>query len=548
MIIKFSLQIITNRINLVIDKMIHQDQAGFLKNRYIAQNIMDLNCVLWEVNDKNHDAAIVAIDFKKAYDTVEWNAIYGLLEHCNFGPSIIKWIKLCYSDISSTVINNGYWSEFFSVARGLKQGDPLSCVLFNLIIEVIACKIRNNQKIEGIQIGTTTKKLGQYADDLWVSMKRKQECFDALLYELTEYFKFCGLQINYNKTEILRIGSLRDTNAKYFSQNPLHWSDGPIKILGIHITNNAQEMSEINYKELIQKTENICRVWGKRSLTLLGRIQIVNTLIIPIWLYRLQVLRTPSTDIFNKFKKVLLSFIWEEKRPKIAYQRLIRDYEQGGLKLADLQLKDSAIKIKWVQVYRFKTTLLDEVLSAVSPLKNKMFADCNINKHDMKRVKENNVFGDIWFAWAKFNAIRLTSVSQVLSQKLWFNSNIKNLGDMLYIKNWHEVGLNSIKDLIVGTRIATCQELIDKYGQAAINIIDYARVMKAIPKDWFKVIKHGIQTELEQEGCKIINEQIKCVKIVYCKLLDRMPALKSHKTYWENELVCEIIEQDWQNM
>ena len=146
---KIFAKIISNRISLVIDQLVSNDQTGFIKSRYIAQNLMDLNCVLLHAETNNIPAAIVAIDFCKAYDSLEWNVMYKILEMYNFGPGIISWINLCYTNISSCVINNGFLSEPLTIQRGLRQGCPLSCFVFDLIIELIAIKIRKNSPIRG---------------------------------------------------------------------------------------------------------------------------------------------------------------------------------------------------------------------------------------------------------------------------------------------------------------------------------------------------------------------------------------------------------------
>ena len=80
---------------------------------------------------------------------------------------------------------------------------------------------------------------------------------------------------------MLRIGSLRNTDAKCYSEFPIQWSDGPVKILGIDVLADVKEMAEINYESLLTKTKVICQAWGKRTSTLVGRILIVNTLLIP---------------------------------------------------------------------------------------------------------------------------------------------------------------------------------------------------------------------------------------------------------------------------
>ena len=171
-------------------------------------------------------------------------------------------LKCATSEIESTVLSNGFWSSFLGIKRGLRQGDPLSCGIFDLVVEIIAIKIRENQDIEGIKIKDVVKKLGQYADDLWVSMLHKKSCYTALFKEFGDFTKVTGLKINYDKTEILRLGSLRNTDAMYYADLPLKWSDSPIKILGIQVIPDMVKMMEINFNELLVKSKRIINIWS----------------------------------------------------------------------------------------------------------------------------------------------------------------------------------------------------------------------------------------------------------------------------------------------
>ena len=78
------------------------------------------------------------LDFKKAFDTIEWDFIDNCLKKFNFGPDIQNWFKVLYNNVNSCVLNNGYLSEFFSLERGVRQGCPLSGLLFVIGIEILA--------------------------------------------------------------------------------------------------------------------------------------------------------------------------------------------------------------------------------------------------------------------------------------------------------------------------------------------------------------------------------------------------------------------------
>ena len=106
------------------------------------------------------------IDFEKAFDSFDHKFLLKILHTFNFGPSFIQWIQTFYSNVSSCVINNGFATNYFSVDRGVRQGDPLSPLLFILSLEVMACSIRQSDKIQGIKIKNEEVKLSLFADDM----------------------------------------------------------------------------------------------------------------------------------------------------------------------------------------------------------------------------------------------------------------------------------------------------------------------------------------------------------------------------------------------
>ena len=120
-------------------------------------------------NYKSIPGLIVSFDFQIAFDKVEWDSLELILKWFGFGPVIISMILLCYNNIESTVINNGFTSRWFSLSRSVRQGDPISSLCFNLVVEVLGVLIRNNQQLEGAIPGKR-KLHPQYADDIWAAI------------------------------------------------------------------------------------------------------------------------------------------------------------------------------------------------------------------------------------------------------------------------------------------------------------------------------------------------------------------------------------------
>ena len=110
-----------DRISKVPPKVIHEDQTGYVKDRYIVQNIRLVKDIMKVTSLDNIPGMAIFIDFKKAFDSVDWNFLAKVLEAFNFGPQIQKWIKTFYTDISSCVINNGQFGVFLICKEGFDK-------------------------------------------------------------------------------------------------------------------------------------------------------------------------------------------------------------------------------------------------------------------------------------------------------------------------------------------------------------------------------------------------------------------------------------------
>ena len=111
------------------------------------------------------DALIAQIDFEKAFDSIEWPFLINTLKSFNFGEEFITWITLLYTDIKSCVGNNGYYSNYFKLSCSIRQGCPISALLFILVAKIVAINIRSNPDIKGISINGLEYKISLMTDD-----------------------------------------------------------------------------------------------------------------------------------------------------------------------------------------------------------------------------------------------------------------------------------------------------------------------------------------------------------------------------------------------
>ena len=191
-----------------IKKMIHRDQAGFILGRSIFDHIRLTRIMTKFAETSEKNGAVVVLDQEKAYDKITHQYLWKTLETFKLPHLFIKTVKELYKNAWTTVAINGVLSPQYKVKRGVRQGDPLSCFLFDVGIEPLACLIRSAREIKGFEIPGTEEKLAinLFADDTVLYLS-KQDSFDEVVKILDKWCEVSGAKFNKEKTEIIPIGT-----------------------------------------------------------------------------------------------------------------------------------------------------------------------------------------------------------------------------------------------------------------------------------------------------------------------------------------------------
>lgn len=207
--LKFISKIMANRLQPRILELVHKNQYGFIKSRTIQ------DCLAWafefihQCQQSRRPIVIIKIDFEKAFDSVEHNAILAMLKAKGFDDTWIHCTKEILSTSSSSVLLNGVPGKFFDCKRGVKQGDPISPLLFVLAADLLQSMTNRalSNGILSLPIPTHDLKFPiiQYADDTLIIMKACQKEIFNLKGILQSYSESTGLKINYQKSCMIHI-------------------------------------------------------------------------------------------------------------------------------------------------------------------------------------------------------------------------------------------------------------------------------------------------------------------------------------------------------
>ena len=143
-------KVLSNILHSALSTVVNRSQTGFLKGRYMSENVIKLLNLIEHCNRNEESAVVISIDFEKAFDKLEFVAALESLKVFGIGPRFILYVKTLYNKSCSTVINNGYWSEWFTPTRGTHQGDLILTLIFTATAEVLGIKLHTNVEIAGV--------------------------------------------------------------------------------------------------------------------------------------------------------------------------------------------------------------------------------------------------------------------------------------------------------------------------------------------------------------------------------------------------------------
>jgi exonuclease III len=436
------------RIKKHLKSLIHNDQTGFMKGRYIGENINKILSIMEYVDKEDIPAIVASVDFEKAFDSMERTFILKTLQKFNFGPSLINWVKILYNKTVSCVLNNGWTTKAFELHRGVRQGCPLSPYLFILAAEALSCYIRKSSGIKGITVKGEEHKISQFADDTCLFLKYDVRTLDNTLQAFDQFKEISGLTVNYDKTELFPIGAIKESELPLYSRRNIKWSPKGIKILGIHITHNKKELLLKNYKQIVSKLDNIIKIWKRRSLTLHGKVQVIKAHLQSQLVYQLSVLPSPPKALLDKIQKTLYQYLWDNKPDKIKRTVILNTRDKGGLSMPDIRHQNTALKISWIQrILRNPDSAWASCALATFPKGGLQILRGNISARDLQQCEllpTNKFWSEVLSKWAdySFKGEHMLEENEVNSQPLWYNSHIKIQRKVVFYKKWQSVGIN----------------------------------------------------------------------------------------------------------
>ncbi|XP_074309059.1 uncharacterized protein LOC141643690 [Silene latifolia] len=321
-------QLLCERIAEVLPSIFNPAQSAFIKGRSILGNILITQDLVRLYSRKSaFPRCLMKIDLRKAYDSIEWNCVKQILVGLNFPPKLIELIMQCISTTSYSICLNGHTHGYFKGERGLRQGDPISPLIFTLCMEYLSRLIEKSVSLPRFKFHPLCKSLKlthlMFADDLLIFCKGDLKSITILMETFNVFSAATGLNISNEKSDIYLNGVDQEVENNILRTTGFRKGSLPFKYLGVCISH--KRISRIDCNILVDKMITRIRGWNKRKISYSGRIQ-----------------------------ALCRNFLWEgedtySKALLVAWSILCKDKKVGGLSVTDSRIWNIAAigKLAW---------------------------------------------------------------------------------------------------------------------------------------------------------------------------------------------------------
>ena len=304
------------------------------------------------------EIAILKLDFAKAFDTIEHAPMMQIMECMGFDSRWLVWIHCLFSTAKSSILLNGTPGRQFFCKRGVRQGDPLSPLIFVLAADLLQAAVNDAYRRGELELPMPTVERDypviQYVDDTILVLPADQAQAETIKRILQDYASSIGLHINFHKSTLMTVNTAVDATERLAEVFGCKVGEMPFTYLGMPMGTAKPTVSDL--MPLVASVER--RLSTAASLLDLGsKLTLVNSVVTSLAIYAMCSIRLPP-KILEHLDKLRRYCLWaketddgQKTMSMAAWALVCRPKEKGGLGIINLQVQNQALLLK--QLHKF---------------------------------------------------------------------------------------------------------------------------------------------------------------------------------------------------
>jgi hypothetical protein len=337
------IKILVDRLAQALKAIVSPIQNAFLGGRFMSDNIHLVQELLRQYGRRRSSPrCLLKVDFKKAFDFVQWDFLGNLLCKLGFLDKFVLLVMQCVSTSSFFVAVNGDTHGFFPGHSGVRQGDPLSPYLLLCSMEYFSRMLKLASQQEGFCFHLKCQVQGithlAFADDVLLLSRGDSSSVHCILQQLTLFGQISGLEINPQKSSIYFGGVGNVHKQSILTDSSFKEGSFPFTYLGVPLSPHRLLASQ--FSPLLQDLKSSVQGWIGKHLTYAGRLELLRSVLFGKVHFWLNIFPIPEI-VMRSIISICRNFLWtgDVRRGTIAlvaWKTICMPKAEGGLGLFDL--------------------------------------------------------------------------------------------------------------------------------------------------------------------------------------------------------------------
>jgi len=412
-------KILADRLVPITMRIISTEQRGFIRDRNISNCVILAFEAINSLGKKQYGGNVaLKVDIAKAFDTLDWNFLLEVLRKFGFAETFVNWILVILKSARLSILVNGKAVGYFTCSRGVRQGDPLSPLLFCLAEEVLSRalsmaaasgRLLPMAYCRGVVLPTHIL----YADDVMIFCTGTKRNIRTLLNIFQSYSEVFGQVITNTKSRFCT-GAMNSTRAQMIL-DMLGFSVGTVPLIYLGCPIFLGKPKVTHFQSITDRIKTKLSTWKGSLLSIMGRVQLVKSIIHGMLAYSFHIYMWPRR-LLRLLDTWIKNFIWSgdalsTKVCTVSWKRISRPWAEGGLDLKPTRMINEALilKLSW--------NLLATDSQWAALMKRRFFINGKPLRHYIK--------SSVWYG------VKI-QIDTVLANSLW----IVGSGD--YISLWND--------------------------------------------------------------------------------------------------------------
>ena len=351
---KLFMKILASRLRCRMNDLVQPCQSAFIKGRTIHDNFKYVHCLAKMFKQSKTPAVMLKLDIEKAFDSVSWEFLLQVLEAKGFGTKFRDWISVMLSTATSKVLVNGALTDSIYHQQGLRQGDPMSPLLFVIVMDCLAALINAAVEAEVLKPTGSSRmpfRTSLYADDAVIFINPDPSEIASIKQLLQLFGNATGLHTNFEKSSFTPICCEGLNLSLIMGASMGACKKFPCKYLGMPLSDSRLKM--VDYEEYIDKILSKVRCWKLGLMGLDGRLMLVKQVLSAMVVFQMIALAQPIW-LHKLIDKIRRGFLWECKgvavggKCLVSWKLVCRPKMYGGLGISNLQAQGMALRLRWL--------------------------------------------------------------------------------------------------------------------------------------------------------------------------------------------------------